>query len=169
MWLKYDSAPILVGEQWSRSQPTTLREYGKPHGFWITDDSEDCWRSWCVANQHNLDGLTHKHEIVLDESNLLVLRSQIDVECFAEHYHAIKYWGENNKWADRCIDWQRVASKYSGIIITPYQWRLRLANGFAWYYGWDCASGCIWDANAICDIRLIEIDDEIAAPKSEAA
>ena len=169
MWLKYDSAPILIGEQWSRNQPARLSEHQKPSGFWITDDSEDCWRSWCVGEQWGLDGLTHKHEIVLDETNILILRNQLDVECFAEKYRVIKRWGKNNEWADRCIEWQRVASEYDGIIITPYQYRLRLADGFMWYYGWDCASGCIWNANAIRDIRLIEIDREIAKRQKEAA
>jgi hypothetical protein len=41
------------------------------------------------------------------------------------------------------IDWGRVAEQYHGIVIAPYQWSLRL--DLMWYYGWDCASGCIWD------------------------
>jgi hypothetical protein len=45
------------------------------------------------------------------------------------------------------IDWQRVAEQHQGIIITPYQWECRYS--IDWYYIWDCASGCIWDPDAI--------------------
>ena len=50
------------------------------------------------------------------------------------------------------IDWNRVAKKYQGIIITPYIWERRLTTTCTWYYGWDVASGCIWDNKAIKEI-----------------
>ena len=45
------------------------------------------------------------------------------------------------------IDWERVKEQYSGIIITPYCFDLRL--DFIWYYGWDCESACIWDTSIL--------------------
>lgn len=166
MWIKYDDAPILVGEQFNRNQADELSAYTKPRGFWITDDSEDCWRSWCLSERFKLGSLTHKHEIKLDEERILILRTSWEVDNFARKYRVDKWWGpEGNprKWCDLCIDWPQVAAEYAGIIITPYQWSLRLENGFSWYYGWDCASGCIWDASAILDINLIDIDRDVAS------
>ncbi len=54
------------------------------------------------------------------------------------------------------IDWIKVAKQYAGLIIAPYQWGYRLEPGTHWYYGWDCASGCIWDASVIERIEAIE-------------
>ncbi|QBI98814.1 hypothetical protein SEA_BOBBY_184 [Mycobacterium phage Bobby] len=45
------------------------------------------------------------------------------------------------------IDWGKVAADYGGIIIAPYQWSRRMDPH--WYYTWDCASGCIWNLEAI--------------------
>jgi len=43
------------------------------------------------------------------------------------------------------INWSAVADRYSGIEISPYQWEARDGSETSWYYGWDVASGCIWD------------------------
>jgi hypothetical protein len=161
MWLKYSAAPILNGEQWDRDQPERLSKHGKPSGLWITDDSEKCWRSWCVRWGFNLESLTHKHAVTLDESKILFLRSAIELDLFTREFST--WWGPDGepcKYRDLCIDWREVAKRYTGIIITPYQWSHRL--GYSWYYGWCCASGCVWKADAIRAIHLIEIDCAVA-------
>ena len=53
------------------------------------------------------------------------------------------------------IDWPKVAERYDGIIIAPYQWSRRL-DGPMWYYGWDCASGCVWRARAVLELKSME-------------
>lgn len=169
-WLKYDKGPIFIDTLANRDQRPRVdadgyaSEYEKPRGFWLTDDSEHCWRSWCTGEQWGLEGLTHRHEVDLDEDRVLILRSAYEVEAFARQYAFESWWGpagQARKYCNRCIDWSEVATRYAGIIIAPYQWSLRMANGFSWYYGWDCASGCIWDAQAIKDVRLVEIDLDI--------
>lgn len=57
------------------------------------------------------------------------------------------------------LDWLKVKQKYQGIIIAPYQWKCRMAQETKWYYGWDCASGCIWDLDCIDEFKLIEINE----------
>lgn len=163
-WLKYAAEPIVLDRLRTYRQREALSAYTKPCGFWITDDSEDCWRSWCTGERWGLERLTHKHEIDLDEDRILVLNSEWEVTAFARQYNVDNWWGpagEPRKWRDRCIDWPRLAGDYAGIIITPYIWALRLADDYSWYYGWDCASGCIWDASAIKDVRLVEVDPGI--------
>lgn len=49
------------------------------------------------------------------------------------------------------INWPMVADRYQGIVIAPYLWSRRMDGGL-WYYGWDCASGCIWDAAAVASV-----------------
>lgn len=175
-WLKYSSAPIMTGEYWTRNQKTYPEDddyrsdYEKPRGCWITDDSESCWREWCVGERFNLEALTHKHEIVLDESNILILRNAWELDDFTRQYGGTCLWGppgEPRKYRNRYIDWQKVAGRYDGLIITPYQWERRM--DLNWYYTWDCASGCIWNADAIREIRLIEIDMEVAKAREEEA
>ena len=55
------------------------------------------------------------------------------------------------------MDWGYLATQYQGLIIAPYLWDLRLF-GPAWYYGWDCASGCIWDLTAVESFSLVSSD-----------
>jgi hypothetical protein len=54
------------------------------------------------------------------------------------------------------IDWSKVAAKHQGIIIAPYCYARRLTYHTAWYYGWDCASGCIWDLKAIQSVEVAQ-------------
>lgn len=47
-------------------------------------------------------------------------------------------------------------SHYShATTITPYCWPARMDPDLIWYYGWDCASGCIWDASTIHQVTRI--------------
>lgn len=171
-WLKYDKSPIFIDTLANRDQPNRtdkdgyVSRYSKPRGFWLTDDTEDSWLAWCLSERFNLENLTHKHEVDLNEDRILILRSAYEVEGFSRRYQFEHWWGPDGhprKWRDICIDWHQVAQDYAGLIITPYQWSLRMADDFCWYYPWDCASGAIWDATAIKNVRLVEIDHDIAS------
>jgi len=172
-WLKYDTGPIFTDTLVNRDQAPCVdesgytSEYTKPCGFWITDDSEECWRSWCLSNDW-ADRITHKHEVDLDENRILILRTSYEVECFSRQYGFEHHWKEGRfqRW---CINWPEVAHQHAGIIIAPYQWSLRMKHGFSWYYVWDCASGCIWDVSAIKDVRLVEINPCAAPENGERA
>ena len=48
---------------------------------------------------------------------------------------------------------QNSTSDYQGIIIAPYLWTRRHHESTGWYYSWDCASGVIWDARAIAELK----------------
>jgi hypothetical protein len=52
------------------------------------------------------------------------------------------------------IDWANVAKKYDGIEIVPYQTKARMNYNLLWYYGWDVASGCVWNLDTVT-LRLI--------------
>lgn len=126
----------------------------KPKGFWVSDESDHGWKAWCKGERWNLGGLQHEYEVVLaDNANVLHINTLRQLDEFHETYSVSKY-PEMPQYVDN-IDWRAVASKYDGIIITPYFWQRRLAPNFMWYYGWDCASGCFWNINVIKELREV--------------
>jgi len=125
-------------------QPGT-RHNGKPAGLWVSVEGEDDWRAWCEGEHWNLEALAFEHEVTLSASaTILRLRDSRDIDRFCERY------AEPAPRRERLtIAWPAVAKEYQGIIIAPYCWERRLSDHCLWYYGWDCASGCIWDVAAI--------------------
>ena len=130
-------------------------EFGKPVGFWGSVAGEDDWPSWCRDQGSFLDSLTHGHEVTLaGAADVLRIDTATGIDRFHDTYStqsgAIS--GPNRKFWP--VDWGRVAQRWDGIIIAPYQWSHRY-DGPSWYYGWDVASGCIWNLDAIADVRLV--------------
>ena len=52
-------------------------------------------------------------------------------------------------------NWPLLATQCAGIEIAPYQHAFRSTH--MWYYGWDVASGCVWDKSGIKKIEKIEV------------
>lgn len=128
----------------------------KPNGFWVSVEGGKSfgWRSWCEA-EGGYGGIAEakQTEIVLhDDARILRLRTASQLDDFTAKYFCPENKPSYLRYA-REPDWKRVAEEYQGIIIAPYQWSRRLHDGTNWYYSWDCASGCLWDAGAIS--RLI--------------
>jgi hypothetical protein len=142
----YAKSPVLAVRSVEQPGPADM----KPRGFWLSDDDcEDNWRAWCEAETFSLGNLACVHDVALrDTANVLRLAGAYEIDAFDR-----QYTGELCRGISY-IDWARVASDYDGIIITPYIWERRLTNTARWYYGWDCASGCIWNADAIASITL---------------
>jgi hypothetical protein len=139
------------------SIPQELRGKGmfKPIGLWVSVEGiGDGWREWCEAEHFALDRLTVETEIILaPKARILRLSSPDDIDAFSEEWR-----GPPRPYLDgsMLIDWPRLAENYQGIIIAPYIWERRLSDDCRWYYAWDCASGCIWDADAIAEARQLE-------------
>jgi hypothetical protein len=141
----------------------------KPNGLWFDVNEE--WERWCEAVQFRLENFRYRHTVtILDRSRILFLQSAKDIDVFTKKYgcnlsgriqllqstkdmevFARKYgsdlFGDIQKQFSNYIMWGEVAEKYSGIIIVPYS-RTR-SQTYLWYYGWNCAGGCIWDTNTI--------------------
>ena len=131
--------------------PEGRRRLDKPFGFWISDEDDHGWKSWCEGEEFSIENLQYQYEVVLaDDGNVLTLTTLDELWDFNQTYRLA-----NSRPYSSYIDWPRLVEKCQGILITPYQWKLRLHDEFFWYYGWDCASGCIWDITAIADLRLI--------------
>lgn len=126
----------------------------KPRGLWVSVDD-----AWYVAalEMFGDDNLKHASLITLSpEARILYLKTVGDIDHFTEQYTIDA--DERFQILGRAIDWPTVAKEYQGIVIAPYQFRRRLTPHTFWYYGWDCASGCIWDVDAIATVEpLVEV------------
>ena len=147
----YDIANATHYNEWS------LYPY-KPNGLWFSaGDGEDGWRAWCESKEFNKTGLSVKQKIVLnDDANILIIDSLNKLYSFNNTFKIQGRFFEGTDWARQGIDWERVAKIYQGIVIAPYFWKAQLDSKTFWYYAWDCASGCIWDKEAIKQIKIIE-------------
>lgn len=110
----------------------------KPAGLWYGIGSE--WLDWCKSE---MPGWVHPYNYVLelDIAKMLIITNLEEFDRFYEEYN---FCPCDESSGIRYIDWKRVVLKYGGIEISPYLWERRLDINSMWYYGWDCASGCVW-------------------------
>lgn len=140
----------------------------KPHGFWVSVESElkDGWKDWCISEEFHLDALVYAYQVFLKEnSNLLHIKTSKEITDFTKTYGGTYYetspFNPPKSIFDTFrINWPKLKETYQGIIISPYQGDIRLHLGVLWYYGWDCASGCIWDISCIQEIKLLKEEME---------
>ena len=112
----------------------------KPRGFWYSIDDE--WKTWVQSEMPEWLG-EHEYLVDIGDSNILFLDTPDKIINFHKEYrqpHDMVDW-------HGMVDWNRVSQTYNGIEINPYQWSLRLE--LLWYYGWDVASGCIWNLEKV--------------------
>lgn len=161
----YSAKPIVSVHSVSHRKGAGRRGDGdvsdKPAGFWVSDDDAEMnWREWCLGENFHLEALRYKQEVILSpHAKMLYLNSAADLDSFTREYGASPYSG----WERRYINWRPIVRDYQGIVITPYIWERRLSNDVPWYYGWDCASGVIWDARAVESLLIDQPGAELAA------
>lgn len=149
----YTEEPFVM--DWTRrwEQEITM----KPHGLWVSVG--DDWERWCRGEEFRTETLAHRSQVTLvDHPNVLVIDNSERLLSFTIEHEADPPW-LNRSTLPRPdmlrgyhIDWPLVAYAYDGIIIAPYLWSCRLDHRTFWYYGWDCASGCIWDLRCIAEV-----------------
>ncbi len=158
------------------SRPVKLRRknyvqsgHPKPNGFWF--DVDEDWKRWCESTQFRPETLRYRHAVtVTDSSRILFLRRARDIDAFTRRYarnlsgniqllqsadansafardYGRDLFAEIQRQFSDYIMWGEVAEKYSGVIVAPYS-RSR-SQTYLWYYGWNCASGCVWDTSVI--------------------
>ena len=121
--------------------------------FWFSDENANqTWSDWCDGEQFRPERMRYRYPVHLNnEDDWLIIPDVLQLDRFTDEYM------DKTKWLAECkrygyhmavdnIDWDRVAGKYCGVIITPYQWSRRLEGlSSGWYYPWDCASGFAFD------------------------
>lgn len=140
--LHYSKLPLTKVHSEPLGKPGTGRF--KPAGLWVSVEGPDDWEYWCLSEGFEPERLACVQEIRLTlDAKILRLSSPDGIDQFTERYR---------RWLEPGIFWENVGLSYDGIIIAPYCWERRLTDHTFWYYGWDCASGCIWNASAISEI-----------------
>lgn len=153
----------MIVERYTRNRKLKLRNvspsrqskgdlpYQKPDGNWISVPGEMDWPSFCQSD-YSVWGLRYRHTLELDMRSIMLITNVEEIDRFADEWGVKTILNGYSWWG---IAWDKLAERYQGIVIAPYIWERRLSlQGKAakvsnWYYTWDCASGCIWDATAI--------------------
>lgn len=161
--LHYSREPL--GKIRSTKQNAPDWSGAKPSGLWVSVQGDDDWKSWCESESYALENLAFPHVVHLrDDARILRLEDHWSIDDLTRRYGIDRHG--HRLYKTMCIDWPRISQEYQGIIIAPYQWSQRMnAN---WYYGWDCASGCIWDAWAIASVTLMGACAPVYAEASQS-
>ncbi len=144
--IHYSKIPLLKVE----SRPHEQHGAGayKTPGLWVSVEGDDDWVAWCRSEQWSLTSFAHAAEIILhQQAAIKYLSSAKDIDLFTEEFR------DDARPVSGTVDWLAIRQNWQGLVIAPYCWERRLTNHTNWYYGWDCASGVIWDANAIAELR----------------
>ncbi len=141
--------PIVVERREQTGKPGM-----KPKGFWFEVNAD--WRRWCRDEMPHWVAGRHLHRVTIGDERMLRITSVAEMDDFNAEY-LVHEWrpGYSERYGpmDMGIAWGRVADHYDGIEITPYIWYRRF-DGPTWYYGWDCASGVVWNPRGITVQRM---------------
>lgn len=154
--LHYSNTPVATVYSVEQKVGVPRYRHDKPTGLWVSVEGEDDWRTWCESESFGNPSAQVCHEVTLSPgAKILRIATEGALREFShtfgfERYPRLPEYPDHVNVAG--IAWDHLSHCYQGIIIAPYQWECRLDDRVGWYYGWDCASGCIWDASAVATI-----------------
>jgi hypothetical protein len=136
-----------ISEIITKGQSSEKKHYTRPIGLWVSVVGDDDWKSLSIGDLRS----QNQYEITLaDEARILFLNGEEQLLEFTQAF-GLKPSGEQRI----AIDWVQVAIMYHGLIIAPYRAELTESDALFWWGAWGCASGCIWNKDAISEIKLI--------------
>ena len=139
----------------------------KPHGLWVSveDFEEDeNWKTWCETEKFRVECLKYRYLVTINpKAKIIYLKTTEEITEFGKTYAWDGLLSDEYIYA---LNWDHLMSEYDGIIIAPYQWDCRFGSLTSWYYGWDCASGCIWNIKHV-KLTLDSIREETEARQEE--
>jgi len=137
-------APFTTFHNKQQRIPQTV--FQKPAGMWY--GCGDSWIDWLEREMpHWLEASNYLYEIELGEG-ILKISTDEEFTQFEKEFLNIK-----TMFGGHAVNWPEVAKKYNGIEICPYNYNRRFKSN--WYYGWDVASGCIWNKKGVTIINLL--------------
>ena len=144
-WFHYAGRPITLNP----SRRYTLDRADKPSGLWISPATEDGWRAWREGKECGIPETEYVYRVDLSpDANLLVVKPH-EISRLHQRFPRRRMdkimpfypYDEDHP------SWETITEQFDGVLIPRYSWDHRLSVN--WYYGWDCASGCIWNLRAI--------------------
>ena len=125
--------------------------FEKPRGLWYGFGNS--WIEWVRGEMPEWEG-NCLYELNIKHSNVLSINNFKEMEQFYENFNTIPTDPTYQRWDEyhNPIDWNKVADKYDGIEIPVYRHECRFNH--SWYYGWDVASGCIWNLKNVLLTQL---------------
>jgi len=149
-WCNYTHAATAAAQAKSHN--------GKPMGTWISVPGEDDWPAWCRSEGFALAKLGYRHTLQLDMRRVLLIDTLDKLDAFNDSLEPrpdLPSLPARFGYRERPVIlfpwWAPMVERYAGIVIAPYQWERRY--DYHWYYGWDCASGCIWDPSVLLRVK----------------
>lgn len=150
---------------------TSKNQMIKPLGFWYSLKwywIENLSLSWDYMSINYLPepnkiyslGSDFLYEVILADNvftdinhkglnKILLLNTYSDLEVFYDTY---KLDDDKTRWER--INWRKVYMDFGGIELSNIHLD-KLLTKFAWWYGWDVPSGCIWNIDLIKKINLV--------------
>lgn len=125
----------------------------KPKGLWYAIGTE--WLDWVESEMPDWAG-DKFYKIEITNKVLQIDDKEKFVE-FNKRYVEGNEEVSPRRRREGAPNWPLLAMHYSGVEIAPYQYEFRYSH--MWYYGWDVASGCIWDKSGIKSINRIVVPD----------
>ncbi|HEY4355926.1 MAG TPA: hypothetical protein VGN16_09280 [Acidobacteriaceae bacterium] len=152
-YIHFSARPLERVHTVEQAPPGTGGSFLKPLGLWFSvEGNDDGWKSWCEAEMFRTDKLAFQTEIVFRETaRILKIETPESIDDFTQNYQP-KQRAIPQLRGGFEMDWHRVAREYDAMVISPYQWERRMGEHTMWYYSWDCASGCVWNADAIKEL-----------------
>lgn len=136
-----------INEILSKEQSTEKKFYTRPIGLWVSVVGDSDWTSNSGVDLRS----QNQYEITLaNAAKILFLDSEEKLSGFTQKF-GLKPSGEQRT----AIDWEQVATEYEGMVIAPYREELTESDDLFWWRAWGYASGCIWNKDAISEIKLI--------------
>ena len=132
--------------------PQVQRTGSKPFGLWYSVGDE--WLQWCKAENFRVDCLAITYRLTVNDGAILRLTTEQEIREFSAQFLL-----RDTPWQTWDINWPRVAEKWAGIEIAPYQYGCRFNAALRWYSGWDVASGCIWDQHGLDSWQILKISE----------
>jgi hypothetical protein len=137
----------MAAEELTRIPNFSVQKKGpKPSGIWYACGNE--WISWLTYEMPQWIG-DYVYSLKVDEGRILTIKTEDEFTAFEWKYLEKTEEGDFG----RGPDWSLVARDYAGIEICPYRPEARM--GSMWYYGWDVASGCVWEGSAVLEATLV--------------
>lgn len=132
----------------------------KPNGVWLSVDGKYDWPHWCASEGFRTELLAYRHVFeITDPSRVALLDHPAHISEMTEQWRAdppgYPQILRGDSWN---LDWPTITQQCGGMIIAPYHWSQRLRDNTRWYYGWDCASGCVWDLSLLRHVKSEPFD-----------